>query len=34
MTTSVGSVFGAVLDPVNRHDPYPLYASLRRASKP
>ncbi|MEV4508690.1 cytochrome P450 [Dactylosporangium sp. NPDC049525] len=30
MTTSVGSVFGAVLDPVNRHDPYPLYTSLRR----
>ncbi len=27
---SVGSVFGAVLDPVNRHDPYPLYTSLRR----
>ncbi|GAA4254808.1 cytochrome P450 [Dactylosporangium darangshiense] len=30
MTTSVGSVFSAVLDPVNRHDPYPLYTSLRR----
>ncbi|MEV0128230.1 cytochrome P450 [Dactylosporangium sp. NPDC050688] len=30
MTTSVGSIFGAVLDPVNRHDPYPLYTSLRR----
>ncbi|MEU0560107.1 cytochrome P450 [Dactylosporangium sp. NPDC006015] len=30
MTTSVGSVFGAVLDPVNRHNPYPLYTSLRR----
>ncbi|GAB3857529.1 cytochrome P450 [Dactylosporangium cerinum] len=30
MTISVGSVFGAVLDPVNRHDPYPLYTSLRR----
>ncbi|WP_432975643.1 cytochrome P450 [Dactylosporangium sp. CA-233914] len=30
MTTSVGSTFSAVLDPVNRHDPYPLLASLRR----
>jgi cytochrome P450 len=30
MTTSVRSVFSAVLDPVNRHDPYPLYTSLRR----
>ncbi|MFF5227583.1 cytochrome P450 [Dactylosporangium sp. NPDC000521] len=30
MTTSVGSAFGAVLDPVNRHNPYPLYTSLRR----
>ncbi|MER7007733.1 hypothetical protein ABT297_32470 [Dactylosporangium sp. NPDC000555] len=30
MTTSVSSVFSAVLDPVNRHDPYPLYTSLRR----
>ncbi|WP_433048482.1 cytochrome P450 [Dactylosporangium sp. CS-033363] len=30
MTTAVGSVFGAVLDPVNRHDPYPLLTSLRR----
>ncbi|MEV8515666.1 cytochrome P450 [Dactylosporangium sp. NPDC051484] len=30
MTTSVSSLFSAVLDPVNRHDPYPLYTSLRR----
>jgi cytochrome P450 len=30
MTTTVGSVFSAVLDPVNRHDPYPLLTSLRR----
>ncbi|GAA2614376.1 cytochrome P450 [Dactylosporangium fulvum] len=30
MTASVGSVFNAVLDPVNRHNPYPLYTSLRR----
>ncbi|GAA2370653.1 cytochrome P450 [Dactylosporangium salmoneum] len=30
MTTAVGSVFSAILDPVNRHDPYPLYTSLRR----
>ncbi|GAA3451506.1 cytochrome P450 [Dactylosporangium matsuzakiense] len=30
MTTAVGSVFSAVLDPVNRHDPYPLFTSLRR----
>ncbi|WP_426505970.1 cytochrome P450 [Dactylosporangium sp. McL0621] len=30
MTTAVASVFNAVLDPVNRHDPYPLLTSLRR----
>ncbi|MER7276004.1 cytochrome P450 [Dactylosporangium sp. NPDC000244] len=30
MTTAVASAFGAVLDPVNRHDPYPLLTSLRR----
>ncbi|MET7400680.1 cytochrome P450 [Dactylosporangium sp. NPDC005572] len=30
MTTTVGSIFGAVLDPVNRHNPYPLYTALRR----
>ncbi|WP_432837019.1 cytochrome P450 [Dactylosporangium sp. CA-092794] len=30
MTTSLGSVFSAILAPVNRHDPYPLYTSLRR----
>nr|BFE66466.1 cytochrome P450 [Dactylosporangium thailandense] len=30
MTTAIASAFGAVLDPVNRHDPYPLLTSLRR----
>jgi cytochrome P450 len=30
LTTAVGSIFNAVLDPVNRHNPYPLYTSLRR----
>jgi cytochrome P450 len=30
MTASVRSVFNAVIDPVNRHNPYPLYTSLRR----